>query len=331
MQALFIGCGEWIRWLMPGLLKRGARSRVEAVCEPNPRSYEKFAGIFRKAGRTPPPNDPDLGRLLKTRRGKLDAAYIISPHAFHHDQAVACMEAGLDVLVEKPMVMNAREALSLMRVRRRTGRLLVVGFPGSLSPQIRGIVAMMKSGRLGRLLAIEAVVWQNWADKTAGTWRQDPRISGGGFVFDTGAHMLNTVADLAGEDFATVAAWLDNNGRRVETMGTVMARLRSGALVTMAACGEAIPSCESEVRIFCEKAVIRTGVWGEKLEIRRPGGDKGRVLKIPPLPIAWELFLDVRAGRVPNPCPPEAGLRMARLYDAIRKSARLGGRPVRAG
>ena len=35
----------------------------------------------------------------------------------------------------------------------------------------------------------------------------------------------------------------------------------------------------------------------------------------------WEQFLDVRAGKMANPCPPEVGLRMARLYDAIQASA----------
>ena len=46
----------------------------------------------------------------------------------------------------------------------------------------------------------------------------------------------------------------------------------------------------------------------------------------------WHQFLDVRAGREPNPSPPEIGLRMARLWDAIRESSAHGGavvRPVR--
>ena len=47
------------------------------------------------------------------------------------------MEAGLDVLLEKPMVMNAAEAEHLIAIQQRTGRLLVVAFQGSLSPQVR--------------------------------------------------------------------------------------------------------------------------------------------------------------------------------------------------
>ena len=54
--------------------------------------------------------------------------------------------------------------------------------------------------------------------------------------------MLNTVADLAGEDVTQVAAWLEDDGSPVDIRAVVMARLASGALVTMNACGRAIPS-----------------------------------------------------------------------------------------
>jgi len=49
---------------------------------------------------------------------------------------------------------------------------------------------------------------------------------------------------------------------------------------------------------------------------------------LPPSLGAWEQFLAVRAGKFPNPCPPEVGLRMAKLYDAIKASAAKNGQPV---
>jgi predicted dehydrogenase len=140
--------------------------------------------------------------------------------------------------------------------------------------------------------------------------------------------MLNTVADLAGEDFTEVAAWLDNHGRPVDTLATVMGRLESGALVTLHGCGEAIPSCESWVRIFCTEAMLDTDVWGQWLKIRRQGRRRFRTVSLPPSWGVWQQFLAVREGQIPNPCPPEVGLRMARLWDAIRASSAQGGLPV---
>jgi hypothetical protein len=96
----------------------------------------------------------------------------------------------------------------------------------------------------------------------------------------------------------------------------------------MNACGSAIPSCHSDIRVFTTRAILRTGVWGEALEIQRAGAAGLRkVRSIAPVPI-WEQFLRVRDGREPNPSPPEVGLRMARLWDAIRWSAAHDGAVV---
>jgi predicted dehydrogenase len=321
-----IGCGGMARYHIREIMKQTDGSEITVMCEPSEAAYEASAQLYLDAGLEPPPNQPDLARLLADY--PLDATFIITPHAFHHDQTVACLEAGLDVLLEKPMVMNGAEAESLIAVQERTGRLLVVAFPGSLSPRIRKAAAMLRSGELGRLLSISATVWQDWGPNTENTWRQVPALSGGGFLFDTGAHMLNTVVDLAGEEFAQVAAWLDDNGRPVETMGVVMGRLRSGAWVTLHACGEAIPSCASDVRVFCSDAILRTGIWGERLEIQRRDADQLRAVRTPRSTGVWQQFQAVRRGETANPCPPEVGLRMARLYDAIKASAAQGGQPV---
>jgi predicted dehydrogenase len=324
-----IGCGGMARHHIRRMLEMQDTTQIAMVCEPSGQAYEMAAELFDAAGLTPPPNEPDLERLLADYGDQLDAAFIITPHAYHHAQTTACLEAGLDVLLEKPMDINGKEAEDLIATRDRTGRLLVVAFPGSLSPQIRTADKMLRSGEIGKLLSISATVWQSWGQGTVGTWRQVPEIAGGGFLFDTGAHMLNTVVDLAGEEFVEVAAWLDNSGRPVETMGVVMGRLKSGAMVTMHGCGEAIPSCSSDVRVFCERAILRTGIWGERLEMQ-PHGERELLspVEVPASQGVWEQFLAVRAGELDNPCPPEVGLRMAKLWDAIQASAADGGRPV---
>ena len=208
-------------------------TEVVAICEPSAPAYAAVAELFDQHGLPVPPNEPDWKRFVARYAGELDAVVIITPHALHFGQAMACLEAGFDVLLEKPMVMTAEEARALIDTRDRTGRLLVVAFQGSLSPYVREAARMIRSGELGPILNINAVVWQDWATLTDGTWRQEPAMSGGGFLFDTGAHMLNTVADLAGEDFADVAAWLEDDGRPVDVRAVVMGRLASGALVTM--------------------------------------------------------------------------------------------------
>lgn len=329
VKTAMIGTGGMARHHTKRILQQLETTKISAVCEPSGNAYEEFCQLFDDAGQTPPPNEPDLTIMLAKYGAELDAAFIITPHVFHFTQASACLEAGIDVLLEKPMVMNADEAQQLIDIRDRTGRLLTVAFNGSLSPQIRTAVQLLRSGELGNILNVHAVVWQDWKNLAADTWRQVPEIAGGGFLFDTGAHMLNTVSDLVGEDFVEVAAFLDNRDAPVDILGSVMARTQSGILVTLSGCGDAIKSCHSDVRVFCQQAILRTGVWGERLEIQRGGEDE-----LTPIPVAeslgsWEQFLAVRSGAMENPSPPEVGLRMARLWDAIQASASQGGQLVK--
>jgi predicted dehydrogenase len=324
----FIGMGIMARSHLGEMLGRDD-TIVAAVCEPAAAAYGKIVELFDRHGVAAPENEPDWRRFVERFAATLDAVFILTPHAFHAEQATACLEAGLDVLLEKPMVLTADEARALIATRDRTRRLLVVAFQGSLSPQVREASRLLRSGELGPILNISATAWQNWSTLTVDTWRQQPELSGGGFMFDTGAHMLNTVADLAGEDFVDVAAWLEDDGRPVDVRAAVIGRLASGALVTMNACGSAIPSCHSEIRVFTTGAILRTGIWGETLEIQRSGAAASRkVRSVAGMPV-WEQFLNVRAGRIPNPSPPEVGLRMARLWDAIRESASRSGSVVR--
>lgn len=329
VRTVMIGVGGMARSHIKQMMKMKDTTEIVVVSDPSPEAYEATAKLFKAAGIKAPPNIPNLAELVAEYHGKLDAAFIITPHAYHHDQTKLCMEAGIDVLLEKPMVMNAQEAESLIEIRDRTGRLLVVAFQGSLSPQIRTLDKMLRSGELGEILTISGTVWQNWGPNTVGTWRQNPPLSGGGFLFDTGAHMLNTITDIAGEDFTEVAAWLDNNNRPVDTRATVMGKLKSGAMVTIAACGETIPSCASEIFVFCTKGIVRTGQWGERLLLQKQGSDRFEEVPVPASMGVWEQFLAVRSGKIPNPAPPEIGLRMSKLWDAVQASAAQGGAPVK--
>jgi predicted dehydrogenase len=187
---------------------------------------------------------------------------------------------------------------------------------------------LLHSGSLGELLTIHATVWQGWKHATNNTWRQQPAISGGGYLFDTGAHLLNTVVDLAGQPVVEVSAYLDPRGTPVDIVGAVLGRLQSGAMITLNGCGDMFPTLGSDVRVFCTDGILRTGVWGERLQLQRPGQPSLRTVRVPKNTGPWDQFLRVRRGEIDNPCPPEVGLRMALLWDAIQSSARSNGASV---
>src|SRR5690606_30929177 len=114
IRATVIGCGSMARHHLRIILTHFPETQFPVLCEPSPQMYEEAARVFEEAGRPIPPNEPDFERLLVDYGPVLDAAFILTPHALHHQQAQACMEAGLDVLLEKPMVMSVAEAISLI-------------------------------------------------------------------------------------------------------------------------------------------------------------------------------------------------------------------------
>lgn len=323
-----IGTGGMARHHIKSLLKLIDRIEVVSVCEPNDTNYQKAAQMFIEAGQPAPVNEPDFEKFVDEKAPGIDAAFIITPHNQHCMQASALLLAGVDVLLEKPMVLNVAEAHKLMQARDQSGKLLTIAFNGSLSPAVRRAHKVLHSGELGKILNISATVWQNWEQFTRGTWRQIPEVAGGGFTFDTGAHLLNTVADLVGEPFVEVSAYLDNRGRAVDILSAAVARTASGVLITLNGCGDTV-RIGSEVRVMCEKGVITTGVWGETLTLQQANDVKPRKVRLPKSNGVMETFLAVRAGQLPNPGPAEIGLRMIQLWNAIQASAAQGGAQVK--
>src|SRR5688500_852266 len=176
-----IGCGGMARTHLTRMLEQPHKNQVVVVSEPSTEAYTALGKLFSASGQPVPPNQPDLPRMLDQYAGKLDAAFIVTPHVYHFEQAKLCLEAGLDVLLEKPMVIHAQEAIDLIAARDRAQRVLVIAFNGSLSPRIRRATALLRSGELGTITSISATVWQDWGTLTHGLWRQDPAIAGGGF------------------------------------------------------------------------------------------------------------------------------------------------------
>jgi hypothetical protein len=65
------------------------------------------------------------------------------------------------------------------------------------------------------------------------------------------------------------------------------------------------------------------------LQIQKSGEEEAKDIPFPPASTVWDTFLKVRDKKIENPSPPEVGLRMIRLYDAICQSAAEGGKIVK--
>lgn len=301
--------------------------RIVATAEVSVVSRQRFGDTCEAAGAARPAEYPDADAMLQAMAGQMDAVYVSTPHVFHGANALAVIEGGYDLLLEKPMVTTVDEALALVEAEKRTGRTVVIAFQGGLSPLVHDTRDRARRGEFGELVSVSASIWEGWKNNYAGQWKQNPAISGGGFMFDTGAHMMNTVCVLADTEFARLSAYANNRGIAVDLATAVAARLANGAVVTLNAAGEGPPGCASAITFFYTNAIVRIDAWGKWREVSVGGvaepREEGETRDTP-----MQTFQAVRDGRLANPSTVANGLRFARLWDAIKLSASRDGEAV---
>ena len=120
----------------------------------------------------------------------LDALVIATPHTLHYDQVVAGLEAGLDILCEKPLATDLADARDLTERSANGDQVLMVGYQRHLGP---AYVHAKDALDDVEPKFVTAEISQNWYEAQRGTWRTDPSLSGGGQLYDTGSHLVDAV------------------------------------------------------------------------------------------------------------------------------------------
>ena len=118
---------------------------------------------------------------------------IVTRHDLHAGQAIAAMEAGKDVFVEKPLALNSTELLAVVDAQRRTGKRLMVGFNRRFAP----MVEEMRNFLAVRKRPILAAYRVNAGAIAASHWTQDP-ATGGGRIIGEACHFIDLLQWLAG-------------------------------------------------------------------------------------------------------------------------------------
>lgn len=127
-----------------------------------------------------------------------DAVIISTPTNFHMDQAIAAMEAGKHVIVEKPMASSLEECQRMLEVSRRTGRVLTVGFNHRYFAAIKEMREAIQSQAIGKLSYIRAYTGHTGLSEFKSPWMYDKDIMGGGTLMDNGIHVLDLTQHLMG-------------------------------------------------------------------------------------------------------------------------------------
>lgn len=163
--------------------------------------------------------------LLDEHGTELDAVTIVTPHTLHYDQATACLERDLHVLIEKPMVTEVQHAVDLIELATERDRIVQVGYQRHFHPAFKQMRYHIERGAIGRVQAINCFVSQNWIDSHRGTWRVNPDFSGGGQLYDTGSHLLEALLWLTDATPETVTAQIEYETEEIDVNSAVTIEL----------------------------------------------------------------------------------------------------------
>jgi predicted dehydrogenase len=205
------------------LVLKDVRCQLAAVIDPAPGAAE----IAVRAGVPLYASLPDL-----FAHEKPDGIIVATPNNLHMEHGLACVAASVPALIEKPLADSLEAGERLCEAAERAGVTLLTGHHRQHSAIMTKAVDIVRSGRLGRLVAVvgTAMFCKPDAYFDAGPWRREP---GGGPILINMIHEIGNLRALCGE-IAEVQALSSNavRGFAVEDTAAVNLRFANGTLGT---------------------------------------------------------------------------------------------------
>ena len=249
----------------------GAYAMAAGALDIDPARGKDFA---RRLGIAPERAYGDWREMLageKDRADRLDLVTVATPNSTHYEITKAFLEAGINVLCEKPMTVSVDEAEDIAATARRTGTLCAVNYGYTGYPLVRHMRAMVARGDLGRIRLIVVEFSHGFhadaadAENPRMRWRYDPAQAGiSGQFADCGIHALHMASYVSGEnahelsaDFASTVA-----SRKLEDDAMVNVRMDGGTRVRLWTSSVAVGSFHGlNIRVFGEKGGLR---WAQQ-------------------------------------------------------------------
>lgn len=134
----------------------------------------------------------------------IDAVYVITPNALHHDQVLRVAKAGKHVICEKPMAINAKEGQSMVNACKAANVKLLIGYRMHFEPKTLEIIRQRNAGDFGKVLFFQGLSGFRIGDPNQ--WRLNKALAGGGAMMDIGIYSINGARYMVGEEPIWVTA-----------------------------------------------------------------------------------------------------------------------------
>jgi predicted dehydrogenase len=336
-RVAFIGAGGIARTHMK-YLKTLENVSICAAADPSEMSLTRLKQDYPEV-----PQFTDYKKMLKET--ECDAVDVCTPNGLHAENTIAALEAGKDVIVEKPMAMNAREAQHMMDAAKRAGKKIIIGFQHRFDPKTKLIRDQIGADSFGKILYVRAQALRRRGIPNWGVFGRK-ELQGGGPMIDIGVHILETAHYMIGSprpvsasgnawtymgnkpsDVASMWPAWDHRTYNVEDLAVGMIRFDNGAVLVI----------ESSFVAHIEKDIFNVTLMGEKggavWDTSQIFTDHGgyQMNMTPGWLGKWDVFeykmkhfVEVCRDDRPNEAPGEHGLAVQKMLDAIYQSAEKG-------
>lgn len=261
----------------------------------------------------------------------LDALTIATPHTLHYDQVCTALEQGLHVLCEKPLVTDLDDARDLDRRANDTDQVLMVGYQRHLAPEYRYARRRWRNSD-NEPTFISAEITEDWLSSNLGTWRADPSLSGGGFLADTGDHVIDAIIWTTDLMPTTVEADMDFEIEGVDTRANLTIEFESGANAHLSFHAD-VPRVTERLQGWDSDGGVRIEgrEWGDRSitvidedgsEIDPYLAERDSAYENPRAKL--DGFVDAIEGTSPPPATTRDAVRATAVTEAAYESARTG-------
>jgi predicted dehydrogenase len=288
----------------------------------------------------------DAGEMLKS--GNLDAVSVCTPNGLHARNTIDALEAGLHVIVEKPMAMNAVEAEQMNQAAKKAGKHLVVGFQFRFDPKTQLIRKQIADGAFGKILYVRCQALRRRGIPNWGVFgRKD--LQGGGPMIDIGVHCLEMAHYAIGSPMpltATGNCWTYHGNKAsdtvipwpnwdwktytVEDLAVGMIRCEGGTMISIEA--SFVAHIEKDVWTFQVMGEKGGATWDPTMVFMDLGGHMMNMTPGYIPPGGWEQiwekkmshFVDVCRGKRENMSTGRDGWMVQKMLDGVYASASEG-------
>lgn len=199
----------------------------------------------------------------------LDSVHILTPHHLHAPISIYAAKKKVNVLVEKPMALNPKQAQAMIKAARKNKVKLGVMFQNRYNPAVKLISQRLNSGALGKLICAKLILsWHKPDDYyTKSDWKGTKNKEGGGVVMDQAIHSFDLLNYLASDEIEFVDAHIANRMHKiikVEDEASGVIKYKKGTYICFYTINYYSYDDDVEIELDCQKGrvnIVKDSAW----------------------------------------------------------------------